>query len=122
MTIYDLSSSNFAFVYKYAKAAHLFFRTTCGWPLGLGSFSFDVLDIAHRRLCPEHANNLDEHDNADWANVYHVLKAAQGQLEIFASAVPATQEEIQKQEATIIEVMDVEPIGGPRSPHSSRLG
>jgi hypothetical protein len=121
-TVYDLSSNDFAFVYKYAKAAHLFFRTTHSWPLGLGSFSFDVLDIAHRRLCPEHANDLDEHDNADWASVYHVLKAAQGQLEIFASAVPATEEEIQKQEATFIEVIDVEPIGEPGSPRSSRLG
>jgi hypothetical protein len=46
-TVYDLSSGDFAFVYKYAKAAHLFFRTTCGWPLSLGSFSLDVLDIAH---------------------------------------------------------------------------
>jgi hypothetical protein len=121
-TIYDLSSGDFTFVYKYAKAANLFFRTTHGWPLGLGSFSFDVLDITHQRLCPEHANDLDKHDNADWASVYHALKAAQGQLEIFASAVPATQEEIQKQEATVIEVIDVEPIGGPGSPRSSRLG
>jgi hypothetical protein len=121
-TVYDLSSSDFTFVYKYAKAAHLFFRTTRGWPLGLGSFSFDVLDIAHRRLCPEHANDLDEHDNADWASIYHVLKAAKGQLEIFASAVPATEEEIQKQEATVIEVIDVESIGGPESPRSERLG
>jgi Chromo (CHRromatin Organisation MOdifier) domain len=47
-TVYDLSSSDFAFVYKYAKAAHLFFRTTRGWPLGLGTFSFDILDIAHQ--------------------------------------------------------------------------
>jgi hypothetical protein len=46
-TVYDLSSGDFAFIYKYAKAAHLFFRTTRGWPLGLGTFSFDVLDIAH---------------------------------------------------------------------------
>src|SRR5580693_1922482 len=121
-TVYNLSSSNFAFVYKYAKAAHLFFRTMRGWPLGLGSFSFDVLDIAHRRLCPKHANNLDKHDNADWASVYHALKAAQRQLEVFASAVPATQEEIQEQEATIIEVIDVEPIGGSRSPRSEGLG
>jgi hypothetical protein len=121
-TVYNLSSSDFTFVYKYAKAAHLFFRTTRGWPLGLGSFSFDVLDIAHRRLCPEHANDLDEHDNADWASIYHALKAAKGQLEIFASAVPATEEEIQKQEATVIEVIDVESIGGPESPRSERLG
>jgi hypothetical protein len=121
-TVYDLSSGDFAFVYKYAKAAHLFFRTTRGWPLSLGSFSFNILDIAHRRLCPEHANDLDEHDNADWASVYHALKAAQGQLEIFTSAVPATEEEIQKQEATIIEVIDVEPIGGSGSPHSEGLG
>jgi hypothetical protein len=121
-TVYDLSSGDFTFVYKYTKAAHLFFRTTCRWPLGLGSFSFDVLDIAHRRLCPEHANDLDEHDNADWASVYHALKAAQRQLEIFASAVLATQEEIQKQEATVIEVIDVESIGGPKSPHSEGLG
>jgi Chromo (CHRromatin Organisation MOdifier) domain len=121
-TVYDLSSGDFAFVYKYTKAAHLFFRTTRGWPLGLGSFSFDVLDIAHRRLCPEHANDLDGHDNADWASVYHTLKAAQGQLEIFASAVPATQKEIQEQEATIIEVINMESIGGPESPHSERLG
>jgi hypothetical protein len=110
------------FVYKYVKAAHLFFRTTCGWPLGLGNFSFDVLDIADRRLCPEHANDLDEHNNADWASIYHALKAAQRQLEIFASAVPATQEEIQKQEATVIEVIDVESIGGPGSPRSEGLG
>jgi hypothetical protein len=121
-TVYDLSSNDFAFVYKYAKAAHLFFRTTRGWPLGLGSFSFDVLDITHRRLCPEHANDLDEHDNADWASVYHALKAAQRQLEIFASAVPATQEEIQKQETVIIEVIDAEAIGGPESPRSKGLG
>jgi hypothetical protein len=118
-TVYDLSSSDFAFVYKYVKAAHLFFRTTRGWPLGLGTFSFDVLDITHRRLCPEHANDLDEHENADWANIYHALKAAQGQLEIFASAIPTTQEEIQKQETTVIEVIDVEPIGSPGSPRSS---
>jgi hypothetical protein len=121
-TVYDLSSGDFAFVYEYAKAAHLFFRTTRGWPLGLGSFSFNVLDIAHRRRSPEHANDLDKHDNADWANIYHTLKTAQGQLEIFASAVPATQEEIQKQETTIIKVIDVEPIGGPGSLCSSRLG
>jgi hypothetical protein len=118
-TVYDLSSGDFAFVYKYAKAAHLFFCTTRGWPLGLGSFSFDVLDIAHRCLCPEHANDLDEHDNADWANVYHALKAAQGKLEIFASAIPATEKEIQEQETTVIEVINVEPIGGPGSPCSS---
>jgi hypothetical protein len=121
-TVYDLSSGNFVFVYKYAKAAHLFFRTTRGWPLGLGSFSFDILDIAHRRLCPEHANDLDEHDNADWVSVYHALKAARGQLEIFTSAIPAAQEEIQKQEATIIEVIDVESISGPESPRSEGLG
>jgi hypothetical protein len=121
-TVYDLSSGDFAFVYKYVKAAHLFFRTTRSWPLGLGSFSFDVLDITHRRLCPEHANDLDEHDNADWASVYHALKAAQRQLEIFASTVPATQEEIQKQEATVIEVIDVEAIGGSGSPRGERLG
>jgi hypothetical protein len=121
-TIYDLSSSDFTFIYKYAKAANLFFRTTHGWPLGLGSFSFDILDIAHQRLCPEHANDFNEHNNADWASVYHALKAAQGQLEIFASAIPATEEEIQKQETTVIEVINVEPIGGPGSLRSSRLG
>jgi hypothetical protein len=121
-TIYDLSSSNFAFIYKYIKAAHLFFHTTCGWPLRLGSFSFDILDIAHRQLCPEHADDLDEHDNADWVSIYHALKAVQRQLEIFASAVPATQEEIQKQEATVIEVIDVEDISSPQSLHSPQLG
>jgi hypothetical protein len=118
-TVYDLSSSNFAFVYKYTKAAHLFFHTTHGWPLGLGTFSFNILDIAHRRLCPEHANNLDKHDNADWASIYHALKSVQGQLEIFASAVPTTQEEIQKQETTIIKVINIESISSPESPHSS---
>jgi hypothetical protein len=46
----------------------------------------------------------------------------QGQLEIFTSAIPATQEEIQKQEATIIEVIDVEQIGGLESPHGKGLG
>jgi hypothetical protein len=51
-----------------------------------------------------------------------VLKAAQGQLEIFASAIPATQEEIQKQETTVIEVINVESIGGPGSPCSEGLG
>jgi hypothetical protein len=117
-TIYDLSSSNFTFIYKYMEAAHLFFRTTCGWPLGLGSFSFNILDIAHRQLCPEHANDPDEHNNADWASVYHMLKSAQRQLEIFASTVPTTQEEIQKQETTVIKVIDIEPIREPQSPHS----
>jgi hypothetical protein len=38
-------------------------------------------------------------------------------LEVFASAIPATQEEIQKQETTVIEVID-----GPQSPHSLGLG
>jgi hypothetical protein len=88
----------------------------------LGSFSFNVLDIAHQQLCPEHANDLNEHNNADWANVYHALKSVQGQLEIFASTIPVTQEEIQKQETTIIKVINVKSIGGPQSPHSPRLG
>jgi hypothetical protein len=33
-----------------------------------------------------------------------------------------TQEEIQKQETTIIEVIDMEPIGSSGSPHSKGLG
>jgi hypothetical protein len=121
-TVYNLSSSNFAFVYKYAKAAHLFFRITHGWPLRLGSFSFDILDIAHQQLCLEHANNLNEHDNADWVSIYHTLKSAQGQLEIFTSTVPATQEEIQKQETTITKVINIKSIGSPESLHSPRDG
>jgi hypothetical protein len=121
-TIYNLSSSDFAFIYKYAKATHLFFHATHGWPLGLGSFSFNVLDIAHQRLCPEHANDLNKHDNADWVSIYHALQSAQGQLKIFASAIPATQEEIQKQETTITEVIDIKSISGPKSLCSPQLG
>jgi hypothetical protein len=89
-TVYNLSSSNFTFIYKYAKAAHLFYRMTHMWSLRLGSFSFNILNIAHQQLCPKHANDLDEHDNADWVSVYHALKAAQGQLKIFANATPTT--------------------------------
>jgi hypothetical protein len=121
-TIYNLSSSDYTLIYKYAKAAHLFFCTTHGWPLGLGSLGFDILDITYQQLCPEHANDLDKHDNADWVSIYHTLKAAQGQLEIFANAVPATAEEIQRQEATLIDIIDIKAIGRPKSPHSPWLG
>jgi hypothetical protein len=54
--------------------------------------------------------------------VYHTLKSVQGQLEIFASAIPATQEEIQKQETTITKVINIESIGSPESLRSPQDG
>ena len=79
-TCCGITSSDFAFTYKYAQAANLYFRTTQGWPLGLRWVAYDIINIAYRGNHPEHANDLDEHDTIDWVVVFAALKAAWPQL------------------------------------------
>ena len=76
--------------------------------------AYDIIDIAYRGSHPEHANDLNEHNTADWPVVVAALKAAQPQLKIFAEENLALGEAFQEEkgpaEGTAVEVLDMSPI------------